>query len=174
MSIAGRKVALVVAPVGFRDEEYLEPRQVLVQAGAVVHTASSAPGTAKGKLGATAKVDLTLDALAVKDYQAVLFIGGPGAADYFTDARALRLAAEAVAAGKVVGAICIAPGILARAGLLKGRKATCFSSEEATLKKAGATCTGRDVEVDGRLVTATGPAAAKRFGEAVAKLLEAG
>ncbi|MBP7865616.1 MAG: DJ-1/PfpI family protein [Acidobacteria bacterium] len=171
MDVQGKKAALIVALAGFRDEEYLEPRQVLVKAGIGVTTVSTGPGTARGKLGAKAAVDRLIEDLHVSDYEAILFIGGPGAADYFNHPRALAVANDAVAAGKVLGAICIAPGTLARAGVLKGKRATCFPSEEPSLKKAGAVYTGQDVEVDGRIVTANGPHAARAFGQAVVRLL---
>jgi len=71
----------------------------------------------------------------------------------------------------VVGAICIAPGILARAGILKGRKATVFPSEIEALKRNGAFYTALPVVIDGRIVTASGPEAAEEFGKALVKTL---
>jgi protease I len=72
---------------------------------------------------------------------------------------------------KIVGAICIAPVTLANAGILTGKKATVFESETKKLKDKGANCTRKNVERDGKTITANGPKAAKEFGETIAKAL---
>ena len=71
-------------------------------------------------------------------------------------------------AGKVVAAICIAPVILARAGLLKGKRATVFPDGIPELEKAGAVYTAQSVERDGRIITGNGPEAAEAFGREIA------
>jgi len=73
--------------------------------------------------------------------------------------------------GKVIGAICIAPSILANAGILSGKYATCFHSEEENLKKKGARVTGELVTQDSTLVTGRGPEAAQEFANKVLSLL---
>ena len=164
-------VLMIVAQNGFRDEEYFKPKASLESAGYQVVTGSVKTGTALGKLGGTAKVDVAISEVKADDYAGVVFVGGPGAADYFTDKTALNLAREAYRKGKVVGAICIAPGILARAGILKGKKATVFPSETETLKQEGANYLGLPVVVDGKIVTANGPDAAEEFGKELIKSL---
>lgn len=168
--MSGKNVLLVVAYEMFRDEEYDEPRRALERAGNQVTVASSALGEATGRFGLTASVDVLVKDTNMADYDAVVYIGGPGAREYFDDPAAHKLAVEAAAAGKVIGAICIGPHTPAAAGVLKGKTATCFPSEADTLKRHGATYTGAEVEVDGNIVTASGPEAAKEFGE---KLVEA-
>ncbi len=164
-------VLLIVAQNGFRDEEYFKPKTILEDAGCEVKTGSVKTGIARGKMGGTAPVDAALSEIKVDDYAAVIFVGGPGSADYFIDKTALNLAAGACQKNKVVGAICIAPGILARAGILKGRKATVFPSEIEALKRNGAFYTALPVVIDGRIVTASGPEAAEEFGKALVKTL---
>lgn len=164
-------VLLVIAQNGFRDEEYFKPKEVLEKAGYKVVTASQQKGIARGKLGSTTQAEIGLSDVNVDDYAAVVFVGGPGAADYFVDKRALNLAKEAYQKGKVVGAICIAPGILARADILKGKKATVYPSEEDTLKNKGAILVNKPVVSDGNIVTANGPDAAESFGKEIVKLL---
>lgn len=162
---------MIIAFEGFRDEEYKEPKAVLEKARIEVATASSKLGTAKGKFGMPAKVDLTLDQVKAVDYDTVLFIGGPGCYGYYDDPTAHKIAKESVKQGKLLGAICAAPGILANAGVLKGKKATMFT-DDGTLAKGGATYTGKGVEIDGKIITATGPDTAKAWGEAILKALE--
>ena len=102
---------------------------------------------------------------------ALIFVGGAGAEQYFEDRTAINLAKEAAEKNKIYGAICIAPVILANAGLLNHKKATVFQSEILQIKKRGAHYTNENVVVDGHLVTANGPEAATEFGEAILKLL---
>jgi protease I len=87
---------------------------------------------------------------------------------FFDDPKAINLAQEMNAAGCPVAAICIAPVILAKAGLLKHKKATVFSSEIETIEALGAYYTGMDVTVDENIITAYGPQSALRFANRIA------
>lgn len=160
-------VLFIIAQKGFRDEEYFQPKKILEDAGYTVVTASAQSGPAQGKLGGAAVADIAIrDAVAI-DYMAIAYIGGPGSADYFNDKAALVLAKEAYSEGRVVAAICIAPVILANAGILKGKKATVFPSEKDALTGAGADYSDVPVAVDGNVITASGPHAAQDFGEKI-------
>jgi protease I len=167
MDIKGKKVVFILASRNFRDEEFAAPSEALRAAGAQITVASSKKGPLQGMLGRVATADILVKDIVVQDYDAVIFVGGSGAQEYFDDAVAHRIAKEAVAADKVLGAICIAPATLANAGVLKGRKATCFPSVAGVLRKGGATVSADAVVRDGRLVTASGPEAAARFAEAL-------
>lgn len=167
------RVLFIIAPQKFRDEEYFHPKEELEKAKVKVVTASKAHDIATGLLGAKVSPDIVLSSVKLVDYQAIAFIGGGGSMVYFNDPVALDLAKKFYNDGKVVGAICIAPAILANAGLLKGRKATASSSVAENLKAAGANYTGEPVTVDGRLITASGPSAAREFGKAIAKAIGA-
>jgi len=166
----GGRILMIIAPEGFRDEELQIPKRAFERAGYEVVIASSTLGTARGMLGAKVKPQILLKDVKVKDYDAVVFVGGVGAQYYFNHREALRIAQEAASQGKVLGAICLAPGILARAGVLKGKRATVWRSEAKTLKEKGAIYTGQQVEVDGKVITGNGPTAAPLF---ASKILEA-
>ncbi|MBU4555890.1 MAG: DJ-1/PfpI family protein [Actinobacteria bacterium] len=161
-------VLMVIAPEMFRDEEYEHPREVLERRGATVTVASMEPGICKGRFGLTAVADIALRDASAEEYDAVVFVGGKGAQVFFDDQTAQGLAASMYKAGKIVSAICIAPTILARAGLLSGKRATSFPSQEDVLRAAGALYTGNPVQTEGRIVTGIGPESAYGFGEAVA------
>jgi protease I len=166
------KALLIIAPKDFRDEELFHTKEVLEKAGIKTEIASLRKGEATGMLGGRVSVDLTIDRVKVEDYDAVIFVGGSGSSVYFKNERALTIAREAFSLGKVVAAICIAPVILANAGVLKGKKATVWNGEFLKMLEAGgAKHTGRNVEIDGKIVTANGPHAAKDFGKKIAELL---
>lgn len=167
-----KKAVLIVAHRDFRDEELQQPREVLEEGGVEVVVASSQPGIAQGKLGMTAKIDMTIDQINVDEFDIIAFIGGPGSAEYFDDATAHQIARGAVNEGKVLGAICIAPAILANAGVLEGKRATVFSSEISSLEAEGAVYTAKNVERDGKIITANGPEAATEFGEALLEIAQ--
>ncbi len=167
-----KKAAMFIAFQGFRDEEYTEPKKVLEAAGIKVDTVSTVKGSARGKFRVTAQVDKTIDEIDPADYDALTLVGGPGALGHLDNEKVYKIFQQAAAQGKVIGAICISPVVLAHAGLLAGRTVTCFPDGAEELKKAGAKYTGRDLEVDGKLVTADGPLPAKKYGQALAELLK--
>ncbi|HET6498868.1 MAG TPA: DJ-1/PfpI family protein [Coriobacteriia bacterium] len=166
-----KSVLMVIAPEGFRDEEYAHPTEVLERRGAHVTTASVRPGMCVGKLGMTVEATLSVTEADALDFDAVIFVGGPGARVYFDDPYAHALARAARVNRRVLAAICIAPSILARAGLLRGWPATAFETQKADLEEHGAIWTGEPVTVSGFVITANGPEAASDFGEAVADAL---
>jgi protease I len=166
-----KRVVMIIAPDGFRDEELLEPKEILEKNGVAVTIASSTTNIAKGMLGAKIKPEITIQDLNIKDFDAVVFVGGVGAQVYWQDPTAHKIAKEAYSAGKVVAAICIAPVTLANAGLLNGKRATVWESEGAQLQAKGSKYTAEDVEKDGSIITANGPRAAGKFGKAILEAL---
>ena len=165
------KAVLIIAKAIFRDEELFDTQKALEEAGVSTTVASSIVGTCKGKLGETARSTLLVKDISAGDYDAVIFVGGSGAMQYYDDPAALSLAKQADQKCKVIAAICIAPRILANAGLLEGKTATCYESEAEAIRKLGANYTGNDVEQDGKTITANGPHAAYDFGKKIAKEL---
>lgn len=163
-----KRIAMIIAHEGFRDEELLRPKEILERRGGRVTVVSSKPGTATGKLGATMPVDELLEGLSAQAFDAVVFVGGPGSKAYFDDPAAQRLAKEAVRQDKVLAAICSAGAILARAGVLNGLNATCYPTEAEDLRRGGATYTAKTVETHGKVITGSGPEAAASFGAAIA------
>jgi protease I len=164
-------VVMVVAPERFRDEEYAEPRTVLEGRGAQIVTASTKPGECVGKLGARICAEVALSDVEPSGIDALVFVGGAGAETYFDDPVAHALVRAMLDLGKVVGAICVAPSVLAHAGVLRGRRATAYPDRAPDLAAHGAVYTAGPVEVDGQVVTANGPEAAREFGMALGDLL---
>lgn len=164
-------VLMIIPPERFRDEELFVTQAELEQAGHTTVIASTATGVCPGSRGGFATATLALDAVRPADYDAVVFVGGGGARLLYQNDHALRIAQEMAASGKVTAAICLAPVILANAGVLAGKQATVAGTEAKVLASAGASYTGPGVTVDGRLVTANAPKASKLFGQQIAALL---
>jgi len=172
--IAGMsRVLFVIAPRNFRDEELFETKAVLESHHHRCTIASETPGICEGARGRSVSATKAISAVDTRDYDAVVFVGGPGATVLFDDPAARHVARAMYDEGKTVAAICIAPTVLARAGLLRGKRATSFPSEENELVNGGAQFCERGVVVDGTIVTASGPSEAHAFGVALSRELRA-
>ncbi len=102
------------------------------------------------------------------DYDMLVLPGGMpgtthlGECDVLTD-QVCRFANE----GRQVAAICAAPTVLAKLGLLKGRRATCFPNMQHVLVENGAEVVQDQVVVDGNITTSKGMGTAIPFGLAI-------
>ena len=160
----------IIAQNGYQYFEYETPKKILEQAGIKVTTASKEVGIAHGTMGSTTKVTLSLKEVNVSNFDIIVFVGGPGAPVYQTNQDALRIARETITSNKMLCAICIAPTILAVAGVLKGKKATVWNEDkqqQAFIEKYGAIYTGNPTTTDGNIITCNGPAYVKEFGKAI-------
>jgi protease I len=167
----GKKVLIVIPQSDFQDKEFTTVHDTLTTAGCQVVVATRDHAAAIGVSGTSVTPDALLGEVKVTDYKAVVFIGGPGAENLYNLESARNVAVEAVKENRVLGAICLAPVILARAGVLEGRRATVYYSASRELTKNGAEYTGAGVEVDGRIITGNGPEASSEFAQAVLSAL---
>lgn len=163
-----KNIALIIAFRNFRDKEYFEPRDILEKTGAKITIVSTAQGEAIGADGGRVKVDAVLDNLDINQFDAFVFIGGPGALQYLDNEKSYLIIRQAVSQNKVLAAICIAPLILARAGVLQGRKATVWTGPEdkwplEEMCKLGVLYEEKPVVIDNNIITANGPSAAQDF-----------
>lgn len=168
-----KKALLIIAQQGFQDVELNGTRDGLTAAGFDVILASIEAGECVGKFGGKEVSTVALNDVSVNDYDRVGYIGGPGAANLWQNADAKRIAQETVKAKKPLGAICIAPKILAAAEVLAGKRATVWNDDgdqAGFLALHDVKYTGEPVTVDGLIVTANGPGAAEEFGRVLAKL----
>jgi len=176
-NLENKKIVMIIAFRDFRDEEYFTPREILEKAGAEIKTASNKIGTAIGADGGEVGIDLLVSELNPAEFDAVVFIGGPGCLKNLDNEDSYKVAKETISQNKVLAAICISSTILAKAGVLQGKKATVWSSimdksAVKILKEKGAIYQDTPVVVDGKIITGSGPAAAKEFGEAIIKALQ--
>lgn len=168
-----KKILMVVAHHGFRDEEYNIPKEMFVRKEFDVQVASTnIELPAKGVLGTEAMADCLLEQVRAVEYDAVVFVGGEGAKSLWDNKAAHRLCAETLKEKKILAAICFAPVILANSGVLEGKRATVFPSEQARILMRRGIYTGKTVEKDGNIISANGPASAQIFGKKILDELE--
>ncbi|MBI5079335.1 DJ-1/PfpI family protein [Candidatus Wolfebacteria bacterium] len=165
-------VLFVIAKKDFRDIEYFAPKAILEEAGHNVKIVSNgnAGEIAVGADGGKAEIDMNIKDAKAGDFDAVVFVGGPGALENLDNEQSYSLAKEAIAEKKLLAAICIAPVILAKAGVLKNRKATVWVSPSdksgiEILKNQGAVYVDKYLVQDNDIITADGPKSAEEFGE---------
>ena len=146
---------LVLLANGFEEIEALTPVDMLRRVGLNVKTVGIGGKTAVGSHGIEVVCDLTEDEVELDRVETVIFPGGmPGSlnldASPFTDK-----VIEAVTKNNGrLAAICAAPLVLGRRGLLNGKRATCYPGFENEL--FGAIATGEGVVTDGNITTAKG------------------
>jgi len=175
------KALIIIAFRDYQDKEFIPVKDALEKAGINYDVASTQKGLAKGVFGQTINVSQILDESIkkVNDYDAVVFIGGSGTPTIRANKYSIKLAEEFFKQKKVIGAICWAPTILAKAGILKNKKATVWlgydneyqKQTHEVLEQYGCDFVNRDLVVDGKIITAEGPPSAEKFAKEIVKLL---
>jgi protease I len=170
------KILIAIAPEKYRDEELAEPVAALQKAGIDFEIASTRRGPCTGMMGAKTTATISFEEIDPKRYDGLVIVGGSGAQTYLWEDELLSPIVKMFhQSGKVVGAICLAPAVLARAGILKGKKATYYESPASfrEMKIGGAVLTNAPVVKDGRIVTANGPSASRAFADTFVQVLTA-
>ena len=154
-------IAVLLAD-GFEEIEALTPVDVLRRAGLDVRTVAVGSKIAIGTHGISVICDMTKDEVKLSEVSAVVFPGGmPGALNLDASPFSSEIIDAVNKNGGIIAAICAAPLVLGRRGLLVGKRATCFPGFENELR--GATVTKRSVTADGKIITANGMGAAMEF-----------
>jgi protease I len=169
------KILMVISSRDFRDVEYQKPRQILEDRGHEIVVASSVVGPCQGADGLVVNSQVLISKVNPADYDAIVFVGGPGAEEFFDDKETHEVINQFFNLNKIIAAICVAPVILGKAGILAGRDVTVYPSPSSLdiLGKEGANVySEEEVLVDGNIITACGPQAADKFGTAIAEALE--
>ena len=165
------KTICIFLAEGFEEVEAMLPLDILRRGGLDVQTVSVADQPwVTGAHGIAVQADKMFDEVNPENVEMIVLPGGmPGALHLDAHPGLGRLIMEAAAEGKLLAAICAAPMVYGKRGLLKGRKATCYPGFEQYLE--GAACSGRMVETDANFILAKGPAAAAEFGFALLERL---
>lgn len=163
-------VLVVVPPEGFGEQALRGARSSLYNVHIGTRTVSTRyEDMVRGRLQDEFLVDGTIRGESLEPYSGVVFAGGEGGAALEDDEDCLRLAREAAAAGKLLGAYGNGVAVLARAGVIRGRRVTAPAALADAIRRAGGRSTGRQIELDGNLVTGLDETSAMRFGKALAQ-----
>lgn len=169
-----KKIIMVVAQEGFRDEELLEPKALFEEKGYDVVVASPEKGLCKGMLGAVLESNVALKDVSIdKHVAAFVVVGGansPSLMDYPVLGTLLN---EVRSKNIVLGAICLAPMVVASFGVIDEIHATVYKTDESMkmFKNHKIIYFQEDVLVDELVVTANGPHASKVFAEEIISMV---
>ena len=162
---------IVLLTDGFEEIEALTPVDMLRRAKLNVKTVGVNGKIAVGSHGIPVVCDITAEEVDLNEVTMAVFPGGmPGSLNLdaapFTD----KVIEAVTKKGGRLAAICAAPLVLGRRGLLNGKKATCFPGFESEL--AGATVTGEDFVTDGNITTGKGMEYSLPFAKELVRLAE--
>jgi protease I len=163
--------ALIISADNFEDTELLAPYYRLKEEGAEVDIASIKRRPIKGKHGYEVEANKALKEVKPDDYDILVLPGGKAPEMVRKDKNAIEIAKHFFQRNKPVAAICHGPQTLISAGLLKGRRATCYKSVAPEMEDAGALYEDREVVVDGNLVTSRQPSDLPVFMREMLKML---
>ena len=165
----------ILLGAGFEEAEALVTADVLRRADIPVTLAGIGGDAVTGSHGITVQADLPVERAALKAGDMVVLPGGMGGVASMEGSKeAMTLIRQAASGDEYwLAAICAAPTLLARAGLLpKGAPCVCYPGMEGELSQAGAVpAMDKATVTDGRLITGRGPGAAFDFGRALVEAL---
>jgi protease I len=178
--LQGRKVALLLAPVGTEQVEFTQPKQAVEDAGAEVDVVGIQTGEAQTmnsdvNPGETFTVEKTFSEVSVEDYDALIVPGGTVGADNLRgDDEAVSFVRGFFEQAKPVGVICHGPWTLVEADVVKGRTLTSYPTLQTDIRNAGGTWVDQEVVTDQGLVTSRNPDDLPAFCEKVVEEISEG
>ena len=176
MTLAGKNIAILIAPRGTEEPEFQQPHDAVRAAGGALTVISLEAGTAQTNNhdldpGASYAVEKAIGDVLAADFDGLIVPGGCVGADKLrASPEVIAFIADFFAQQKPVAAICHAPWTLIEAGAVKGRKLTSFKSIKTDIANAGGEWVDAEVVVDRGLITSRTPKDLPAF---CAKLVEA-
>ena len=164
------KILFAIAPDRFLDQEYVVPKTLFEEKGITCVTASTIHGTCYGMHGEIVESDLSFDDVNPGDYNGIVVVGGIGCQDYLWRCEKLiDIVNKLGNAGKVTAAICLAPAIIAEAGLLAGKNAAVLETPASrrVMELDKAVLVNEPVVISGKVITARMPQDAEAFAQAI-------
>lgn len=161
--LEGKRVAILIAPIGTEEVEFTRPKQAVEQEGASVDVISTQSGEAKTmnqdtQPGESFQVDKTFSEASPDDYDAAIIPGGTVGSDHLRGNReAVEFVRSFFQQEKPVGVICHGPWTLVEADVVRGRTLTSYPSLQTDIRNAGGTWIDQEVVTDGGLVTSRSP-----------------
>ncbi len=161
--LQGRKVAILIAPVGTEQVEFTEPKKAVEDEGAEVEVVGIQAGEAQTmnndtEMGETFTVDKAVTDVSPDDYDALIVPGGTVGADNLRgDANVVEFVRGFFEQAKPVGVICHGPWTLVEADVVTGRTLTSFPTLQTDIRNAGGNWVDEEVVTDQGLVTSRNP-----------------
>ena len=163
---------LVPLAEGFEELEAITLIDLLRRAGFSVVTAGLDDQPVRASRGNVIIPDSSIARVKDQDFDLIVLPGGlPGADNLRNDAQLQALLQRQNDAGKMIGAICAAPKALASAGVLQGKKITCYPGALDQVDSSSFDITPERVQIDGNVVTSRGPGTAMDFALELIELL---
>ena len=156
MELSGKRIAILIEDL-YNEFEFWYPYYRMKEAGAQVTVVGTGAKEYHSKVGLPAPGGTNVEAVSVADFDAVLVPGGYAPDRMRRHPALLKLVKDSFDQGKIVAAICHAGWVLVSAGILKGKRATCFSSIKDDVANAGARYVDQEVVRDGNLITSRTP-----------------
>lgn len=164
---------LVPLADGFEDMEAITITDLLTRAGIEVVTAGLDEGPITASRGTVVIPTNTLDEVAGQTFDMIVLPGGLPGADHLRDDKRLRtLLREMNASNKPLAAICAAPKALAAAGVLDGKRATCFPGSLDGESGHNISVNDDAIVQDGNVITSRGPGTAMDFALTLIEILK--
>lgn len=156
MELPGKRIAILIEDM-YNEFEFWYPYYRMKETGAKVTVVGTGAKEYHSKVGLPAPGGTPAESVKASDFDAVIVPGGYAPDRMRRNAAMLKLVHDCFAQGKIVAAICHAGWMLISAQVLKGKKATCFSSIKDDVINAGATYLDQEVVRDGNLITSRTP-----------------
>ncbi|OGB97411.1 hypothetical protein A3F06_02830 [candidate division TM6 bacterium RIFCSPHIGHO2_12_FULL_36_22] len=173
--MANKKILLMIAGQEFQPIEYGHTKKVLEDNDIEVVTGSNVSGQAYATDGSVVHVNMVIPEIDMDLFDGIFLIGGAGALKSLDNGDVYNLLRTAEHEDKPYGAICVSPRILARAGVLAGKRATGWDEDEklaSIFEEYDVDYIHEPVVVDGNVVTARGPKQAEEFGKAIVRIVK--
>lgn len=157
---------------GFEETEAIAPGDVLRRAQIPMQYVGIGGRIVEGAHGISVQADITADQMELAKMDMLVLPGGLGGVESIEGSdEAVRAIIYALEHDKYVAAICAAPTILGKRGLLDGRHAVCYPGCESGMGKA-TLHPEKEAVVDGNIITGRAPGAAIEFGLTLAGMLK--
>ena len=162
------KSLLIILPAeNFNETEYLTVKHILEISGFKLFIASDAHSLCTGKNGLKVRADVSFFNMNENNFGGIIFIGGSGVKNYWGNQNLYKIAKRFCEKKKLISAICSAPVILAKAGLLEGKDATCYPEDRNELEKCGINYKDQSVVIQKNIITARDSSSSNDFANAI-------
>ena len=161
--LQGKRIAILLAPVGTEQAEFTEPKKAVEAEGATVDVVGIETGEAQTmnsdvNPGETFTVEKTFSEVSADEYDGLVIPGGTVGADTLrAEADAVNFIHSFFEQAKPVGVICHGPWTLVEADVVRGRRITSWPSVRTDLRNAGAEVVDEEVVIDGNITSSRWP-----------------